>query len=71
MFSYWLSHIDVNNTIAWAAMQTKHYYNTNWQPQFFAVRDKVILHLHCEYKLLNIINRKLEQQFIESFKVTE
>ena len=52
-------------------MQTKHYHNINWQSQFFVVEDKVMLHLHCEYKLSNIINRKLEQQFVEPFKITE
>ena len=71
MFSYWSSHIDAKDTIAWAAMQVKHYYNINWQAQFFAVRDEVLLRLHCDYKLLGIMNQKLKQQFIELFKVTE
>ena len=52
-------------------MQVKHYYDTNHHPQFFTVEDKVLLHLHCSYKLSEIINQKLEQQFIELFKVTE
>ena len=71
MFTYQSSYIDVKDVIAWAVMQVKHYYNINWQPQFFAVKDKVLLRLHCEYKLSEITNWKLEQQFIQSFRVTE
>ena len=71
MFIYQPSHIDVKNVIAWAAMQVKHYYNMNWQPQFFAVRDEVLLRLHHEYKLSEITNWKLKQQFIRLFKITE
>ena len=68
---YWSSYIDTKDVIAWAVMQVKHYYNMNWQPQFFAVKDKVLLRLHCKYKLSEIINWKLKQQFIRSFRVAE
>ena len=71
MSSYWPSYIDTKDTIAWAVMQVKHFYDMNWQPQFFAVRDKVLLRLHCEYKLSEISNQKLKQQFVRSFRVTE
>ena len=71
MFSYWPSHIDIKDTIAWAAMQAKFYYNINQQPQFFAVEDEVLLQLHWDYKLSEIMNKKLEYQFIRSFKITE
>ena len=71
MSSYKSSHIDVKNTITWAVIQVKHYYNMNQQPQFFVIRDKVLLRLHCEYKLSEITNWKLKQQFIKPFKVTE
>ena len=71
MSSYWPSHIDTKDVIAWAAMQVKYYYNINWQSQFFAVRDNVLLQLHCEYKLSEITNWKLKRQFVRSFKVTE
>ena len=52
-------------------MQVKYYYNINQQSQFFAVKDEVLLQLHCEYKLSEIMNQKLKRQFIRSFKVTE
>ena len=71
MSSYWLSHIDTKDTIAWVTMQVKHYYNVNWQVWFFAIRDEVLLRLHCDYKLSQIMNQKLEQQFVELFKITE
>ena len=71
MTSYWLSHIDIKDTIAWAVMQVKHYYDVNHHLWFFAIRDKVLLQLHCEYKLSDITNRKLKQQFIRLFKITE
>ena len=71
MFSYWSSYIDIKDAITWSAIQVKHYYDLNWQPWFFAVRDEVLLQLHCRYKLSEITNQKLEQQFIEFFKVTE
>ena len=56
MFSYWLSYIDVKDTIAWAVIQVKFYYDSNWQPQFFSVKDEVLLQLHCEYKLSEVTN---------------
>ena len=71
MLSYWLSYIDVKDAIAWFAMQVKYYYDINWQSQFFAVRDEVLLQLHCEYKLSEIMNWKLKWQFIRLFRVTE
>ena len=69
MTSYWPSHINTKDTIAWVTMQVKYYYDINWQPWFFVVRDEVLLQLHCRYKLPEITNWKLEQQFIELFKV--
>ena len=71
MFSYQPSHIVVKNAITWAAMQAKYYYNMNWQPWFFIIDDEVLLWLHCEYKLPEIMNRKIEWQFVELFKVIE
>ena len=71
MSSYWPSYIDTKDTITWAVMQVKHYYDVNHHSQFFTVKDKVLLHLHCSYKLSEIMNQKLKQQFIELFKVTE
>ena len=60
IFTYQLSYIDIKNIIAWATMQIKHYYNMNQQLWFFAVRDKVLLRLHCKYKLSEITNWKLK-----------
>ena len=71
MLSYWPSHIDAKDAIAWAAMQAKYYYDTNQQPQFFAIGDEVLLWLHRGYKLPGITNKKLERQFFRPFKVTE
>ena len=71
MSSYRPCHIDAKDAIAWAAMQAKFYYDANWQPQFFAVGDEVLLRLHCGYKLPGITNKKLERQFVGPFKVTE
>ena len=71
MSSYWPSHINTKDAITWAVMQVKHYYDVNHHPQFFTVRGEVLLHLHCSYKLSEIMNWKLKWQFIELFKVTE
>lgn len=71
MLNYRPSHIDVKDAIAWAAMQFKYYYDINHQSQFFIIEDKVLLCLHCGYKLLSVINKKLEWQFVRLFKVTE
>ncbi|SLM35924.1 probable transposable element [Lasallia pustulata] len=71
MSSYRPSHIDAKDAIAWAALQSKHYYNANHHPRFFSIGDKVLLRLHCGYKLPGIVNQKIEQQFVGPFTVTE
>ena len=71
IISYWLSHINIKDIIAWVTMQVKYYYDVNQQPHFFAVEDKVLLQLHCEYKLSEVTNKKLKHQFVKLFKVTE
>ena len=69
MTTYQPSLINTQDVIAWADMQAKHYYNVNQQPHFFDVSDKVLLQLHQGYKLPGIVNKKIEQQFVELFKV--
>ena len=71
MNEYKSAHIDVKNAIVFAAIQIKHYYNKTHQSHFFKSGNMINLQLHCEYILSEILNKKLEQQFIDSIQVLE
>ena len=59
-------YINAKDTIVFAVMQMKQYYNEKHQSHFFKSDNIINLWLHCEYILSDIQNKKLEQQFVES-----
>ena len=71
MAEYRSSYIDAKNTITFAAMCIKEYYDASHTPKYFKVGDRVNLQLHHRYTIPGIQNRKIQQQFVGPFKVTE
>src|SRR5436190_10005817 len=66
-----ITHIDIKKTIKLSQMTMKHYYNNKHQLKFFNVNDDIMLQLHKNYSIFIIINKKLAQQYADSFKVLE
>src|SRR5204863_4178564 len=66
-----ITHIDTEKAIKLSQMTMKHYYNNKHQSKFFNIDDNVMLQLHKDYSILIVINKKLAQQYIDSFKVLE
>lgn len=69
--TYRPEHIDAQDTLVFAAVRMKEYYDTKHKPIFFNVGDFVHLRLHRGYKIVGVQSKKLGQQFAGSFKVTE
>src|SRR5947207_11980295 len=65
------AHIDSKKAIKLSQMTMKHYYNNKHQLKFFNVDNNIMLQLHKDYLILIIINKKLAQQYVSSFKVLE
>ena len=58
MNQYKLVHIDTENIIVFIIMYMKLYYDKAHQSHFFNVSDAVNLHLHCEYILSSLTEKK-------------
>ena len=71
MTEYRLTAVDEKNVIAFTVIQMKKYYDNRHKPKFFKVSDMVNLQLHWGYTISGIQNKKIEQQFVSSFKVIE
>ena len=71
MTEYRLTAVDVKNIIAFAVIQMKEYYNNRHKLKFFKVSNMINLQLHQRYTILSIQNKKIEQQFVSSFRVKE
>ena len=69
--NYRLAHIDAKNTIAFAIIRIKHYYNLRHQSMYFDIKDIINLRLHKDYNVLNIISHKIEAQFADPFEITK
>ncbi|RKF57458.1 hypothetical protein GcC1_189022, partial [Golovinomyces cichoracearum] len=65
--------IDAADAIAFASMSMKKYYDDKHMPMFFSVGDFVMLRLHKGYTIpiAKLITKKLQQQLVGPFKVTE
>ena len=71
MTEYRLTAVNVKNTIAFTVIQMKEYYNKRHKSKFFKISDMINLQLHWGYTISDIQNKKIEQQFMSSFKVIE
>ena len=71
MTEYRSSYINIKNAIAFTAMCIKEYYDISHTSKYFKISDRVNLQLHCRYTIPGIQNRKIQQQFVSLFKVTE
>ena len=71
MSEYRSTAIDVKNIIALIIIYVKEYYDNKHKAKFFKVSDMINLQLHWEYTVLSIQNKKIEQQFIDLFKIIE
>ena len=69
MFKYWSSLINIKDIITFAVIQMKKYYDNRHKSKFFNIEDMINLQLHHRYTILSIQNKKIEQQFIDSFRV--
>ena len=64
-------YIDVKKAIKLSQITIKHYYDNKHQSKFFNINDNIMLWLHKNYSIFIIINKKLAQQYADSFKVLE
>ena len=69
MSEYWSSLIDIKDIITFAVIWMKKYYDDRHKSKFFSVENMINLQLHHRYTILSIQNRKIEQQFIDSFRI--
>ena len=63
--------IEARDAIAFAAIQSKRYYDGKHQPVFFEVNDYVHLRLHRGYAVPGLHHRKTSQQYVGPFKIIE
>ena len=63
--------LDVADSIAFAQMNSKFHYDRKHQPMILAVGDYALLLLHKGYSIPSAPNRKLDQQYVGPFQVTE
>ena len=63
----------IADVIAFAQMINKHYYNRKHQFLFMKVDEYVLIRLHRDYDIsfIEILDSKLNQQYIDSFKILE
>ena len=63
----------VQNSIAFFQVMFKHYYDKRHSNHLFKIDDWVLLKLHKNYNISStkILKKKLSQQYVESFKITE
>ena len=71
MLEYRSTAIDVKNIIVFIIIYIKEYYNDKHKVKFFKISNMINLQLHWEYTVLSIQNKKIKQQFIDSFKIIE
>ena len=64
-------YIDAKDIIVFITMQMKHYYNKSHLLCFFKADNMINLQLHHRYTLSDILNKKLEQQFVKSLQIIE
>ena len=70
LIDYRPAHRDAKDSLDFASMRMKEYYDTHHQPMFFKVNDLVKLRLHRGYELPGV-SSKLAEQFAGPFKVIE
>ena len=63
--------VDATDTLNYAAMNMKFYYDHRHTAMFFAPSDWALLCLHHGYNIPSATNRKLDQQYAGPFKVIE
>ena len=63
--------IEVSNVIAFAQMNAKHQYDEKHQFLFMKTSDHALVRSHSEYDILfnAMLDKKLNQQFVELFKI--
>ena len=62
---------DVADAIAFTQMQLKFHYDRKHQSISLNVDDWALLRLHRDYNIPSAKNKKLDQQYIDSFQITE
>ncbi|KAI0998999.1 hypothetical protein K3495_g9197 [Podosphaera aphanis] len=65
--------VEAADAIAFASMSMKKYYDDRHMPMFFNTGDFVMLRLHKGYTIpsAKLITKKLQQQFVGPFRITE
>ena len=63
----------VENNIAFSQVMFKHYYDKEHNNHLFKINDWILLKLHKDYNISStkILEKKLSQQYVEFFKITE
>ena len=62
---------NVIDFIAFAQMQIKFYYDRKHQSMYFDVENYALLRLHRDYNIFFAKFKKLNQQYVNSFRVAE
>ena len=60
MNKYYPTYINTKDTIVFTALRIKDYYNTRYIPKFFNIGNYINLRLYREYKVPNILSKKIE-----------
>lgn len=65
--------IEVSNAIVFSQMNVKYYYDNKHQSLIMKVDDQALIRLHREYDIfsISIFEKKLRQQYVDSFKILE
>ena len=63
--------LNIADSIAFAQINSKFYYDRKYQPMIFAVADYTLLQLHKGYSIPSVPNQKLDQQYVGPFQVTK
>ena len=64
---------EIVDVIVFVQMINKYYYDRKHQFLFMKIDDYALIRLHHEYNILTIdvLNKKLNQQYVDSFKIFE
>ena len=64
---------EVTDVIAFAQMTSKYYYDRKHQLLFMKTDDYALIRLHHDYNIstIEVLDKKLSQQYVDSFKILE
>lgn len=68
---HYLARIDVADAISFAQMHQKFHYDRRYQPMYMKTGEEAYLRLYHGYSIPLATSKKLDQQYVGSFKILE